>query len=560
MRARLALVDGDARPNTVDLAPERPISIGRSRDNTVVLPGEEQASRLHARVYFENGRWLLRDFGLNGTRVNDARVNQIAELSNGNEIRIGGVRFRFQVPEPGAAPPSVTQTVSDRSSAGETLNCPAPGPRWTVDELSAMNQFLGAAIEARDAMELARTAIQSLFYQTGAAMVGYFSLDPSDPVPKMIWPESAKPDESLARQLTRRMHRDHRLIWMAEDTAATIPNLSGAFNTSVADVLAIPLRSGRRSFGAFHLYKSNGYFSEHDRKFAESLAGHAAKVFRWLRTRRALEADTLRLRAALPDGDELVGDSPPMVALRAELARAAASARPILLRGEPGSGKTLAAREAHRRGPRSDAPFVVVRCTATPASLLEAELFGYRKGAFSGADKDFLGHVAQADEGSLFIDEIADLPPACQARLLQLIHSHTYRPLGATYDSRADVKIIAATSKDLAAEVSAGRFRADLLEAVQSIEVIVPPLRDHADDIQHLSQFFLDRLCAEYRREWLLTPQAVSCLRRHPWPGNVRQLRSILSHAASVAVHDDITESDLRPLLGQLTKTPNPSE
>jgi hypothetical protein len=550
MRARLALVDGDARPNTVDLAPEQPISIGRSRDNTVVLPHEEQASRLHARLYFENGRWLLRDFGLNGTRVDDARVNQIAELAHGNEIRIGSVRLKFQVPEPTAAPAGPAQTVSDRAAA-ETLAGGSPGPRWTVDELSAMNQFLGSAIESRDATELARTAIQSLLYQTGAAMVGYFNLDPSNPVPKLIWPESAKPDESLARQLTRRMHRDHRLIWLAEDTAVTLPNMSGSFNTSVADVLAIPLRSGKRTFGAFHLYKSNGYFSEHDRKFAETLAGHAAKIFRWLRSRRALEADTIRLRSALPDGDELVGDSPPMVALRTELARAAASPRPFLIRGEPGSGKKLAAREAHRRGPRADSPFVVVRLSATPTSLLEAEIFGYRKGAFSGADKDLPGHVAQADEGTLFIDEIADLPPACQTRLVQLIESHTYRPLGATYDSQADVKIIAASRKDLAAEVSAGRFRPELLSAIQKIEVVVPPLRNHADDIQHLSQFFLDRICAEYRHEWLLTPQAVQLLRRQQWPGNVRQLRSVLSHAASVAASDNITESDLQPLLGQ---------
>src|SRR5262249_41585347 len=128
MRARLAVLHGDAQPNEVDLAPERPISIGRSRDNTVVLPTEDQASRLHAPPHFENGRWLLRDFGLNGTRIDDARVNQVAELSDGSEIRIGGVRFRFNVPDPrasaGSNPGSGVKpgTVSDRSSAADTLN------------------------------------------------------------------------------------------------------------------------------------------------------------------------------------------------------------------------------------------------------------------------------------------------------------------------------------------------------------------------------------------------------------------------------------------------------
>src|SRR6478752_2755277 len=180
MRARLAVVDGDARPNAVDLAPERPISIGRSRDNTVVLPHEDQASRLHARVFFENGRWLLRDFGLNGTRIDDARVNQVAELADGNVIRIGGVQFRFQLPEPSKSASGVRgSTVADRATVADGPTACRPGPRWTADELSALNQFMAAAAEARELPELARAAVQSLFYQTGAALAGLFTLDPS---------------------------------------------------------------------------------------------------------------------------------------------------------------------------------------------------------------------------------------------------------------------------------------------------------------------------------------------------------------------------------------------
>jgi transcriptional regulator with GAF, ATPase, and Fis domain len=556
MRARLAVVDGDARPNVLDLIPERPISIGRSRDNTVVLPHEDQASRLHARLYFEGGRWLLRDFGLNGTRVDNARVNQVAELADGNEIKIGAVRLRFQVPDPSRS--SGTQhpgTVADRSGSGDTVNGSGPGLRWTVDELSALNQFMSAAIEAREPSELARAAVQSLYYQTGASLAGLFAIDPTDPVPKMIWPDSGKLDESLARQLTRRLHRDHRPVWLAEDTAATIANTSGTFHTSFADALALPLKSGGRVLGAFHLYKASGYFSERDRRFAEALAAHAAHVFRGLRTRRALEAETARLRAALPDGDEMVGDSPAMVALRAELIRAVVGPKPMLLRGEPGVGKNLAAREAHRRGPRADAPFVLVRCTATPDALLEAELFGYRKGAFSGAERDFPGHVAQADDGTLFLDEVADLPAECQAKLLQLIENKTYRPLGATYDGRVDVKIVAATRHDLMAEAAAGKFSADLAAVLHATEVVIPPLRSHREDIRHLAQYFLDRISAEYRRDWLLTPQAIQYLRRRSWPGNVRQLRCVLAHAALTVSSDDITDIDFQFLLGESLAT-----
>lgn len=558
MRARLAVVDGDACPNVLDLVPERPISIGRSRDNTVVLPHEDQASRLHARLYFEGGRWLLRDFGLNGTRVDNARVNQVTELADGNEIKIGAVKLRFQLPDPsrsGGSSHSGPGTIAERSGSADTVNSSGSGLRWTVDELSALNQFMSAAVEAREPNEFARAAVQSLYYQTGASFAGLFAIDPTDPVPKMIWPDSAKLDESLARQLTRRLHRDHRPVWLAEDTAATIANVSGTFHTSFADALALPLKSGGRVLGAFHLYKASGYFSERDRKFAEALTAHAAHVFRGLRIRRALEAETARLRATLPDGDEMVGDSPAMVALRAELIRSVVGPKPMLLCGEPGVGKNLAAREAHRRGPRADAPFVLVRCTATPDALLEAELFGYRKGAFSGADRDFSGHVAQADDGTLFLDEVADLPAECQAKLLRLIETKTYRPLGATYDSRVDVKLVAATRRDLAAEAKAGKFNADLASALQATEVIIPPLRSHREDIRHLAQYFLDRISAEYRRDWLLTPQAIQYLRQRSWPGNVRQLRCVLAHAALTVSTNDITDTDFQFLLGESVAT-----
>jgi len=546
MRAQLSLLDGDAKPNTVELAPERPISIGRSRDNTVVLAEEEQASRLHARLYYEGGRWLLRDFGLNGTRVDNARVNQVTELADGNEIRIGAVRFRFQLSDASRHSGSYSPTMIDRSAASETVAVQLPGPRWTNDELLALNQFMTAAIDARNPIELARALIQSLYYQAGAAFAGYFSLDPTNPVAKFVWPVEAKIDDSLARQLTRRMQRDHRVIWLAEDTAATVANPSGKFHTTHADALALPLKSGSKVMGAIHLYKASGYFSDRDRKYAETVVSFAAPLFRRMRKQRSLEAELTRLKSAVPDGEEILGDSPTMVALRAELARVASSTRPILFHGEPGVGKGLAARDVHRRGPRSEGPFVTVRCTNMPSNLVEAELFGYRKGAFSGADREYLGQVALADDGTLFFDEIADLPADCQVKLIKLMESRSYRALGATHDSPADVRLMFATAKDMSAEVKAGRFRGDLFTAIKACEVTVPALREHPEDIPHLAQFFLDRLAGECRHEWFLTPGAIHVLREKNWPGNVRQLRSVLAHTAASAETDQISEVDLR--------------
>jgi transcriptional regulator with GAF, ATPase, and Fis domain len=551
MRARLSLLDGDARPNVIELAPERPISIGRSRDNTVVLPEEEQASRLHARVYFESGRWLLRDFGLNGTRLDDARINQVAELADGNEIRIGRVKFKFQLPLPVPSPASgPTAATEHRSGAHETIAASTAGLRWTVEELNALNQLMGATVAARDAAEFSRTTAQALYYQTGATLVGFFTPDPTEPIAKSVWPEAGQVDEALARQLTRRVLRDHRIVWLAEDTVMTVPTHSVAGKGGYADAMALPLKVGGKVYGAIHLCKANGYFSERDRKFAESVCTFIAPLFRGLLTGRALEAEVARLRGALSDGDEIVGDSPAMVALRTALNRAGGNGRPVLFLGEAGAGKSLAAREAHRRGPRGESPFVIVRCSAIPPALLEAELFGYRKGGFSGADQDHPGHALQADDGTLFFEEIGDLTPDCQAKLLRLVERRSIRPLGATYDTRVDVRIVADTRKDLAVEAKAGRFRADLLAALRANEVSVPPLREHCEDIPHLAQYFLDRIGAECRREWVLEPAAMRLLSERPWPANVRQLKTVLAHASATAPDDAITEEGLRAYLG----------
>ena len=545
MQARLALLAGEAQPDALDILPDRPISIGRSRDNSVVLPQDDQASRLHARLYFEGGRWLLRDFGLNGTCIDDARVNQVAELADGNEIRIGGVRFSFHVADTPAGP-AARSTTERPTSTGEAR---PQSSRFGPDDLSALTQFMTGAVEARETSEVARLAVQSVFYQTGAAFAGLFNIDPTDPLPKVVWPEAAVGDDVLARQLTRRVQRENRVVWLAEDTAATMPT-SSHYAAEYADAIALPLKSGSRAAAALHLYKESGYFSERDRRFAEAVATFAAHVMNGHRSRRVLAAENARLKAGLTDGDELLGDSPVMAALRADLARAAAQPRPVLFHGEAGAGKAAAALEAHRRGPRGRGPFVAVRCASLPPALLEAELFGYRKGSFSGADRDHAGLAALAEDGTLYIDEVADLPTDCQAKLLRLIESRTVLQIGASTDTRLDVRVMAATRRDLGAEVAAGRLRADLVKAISTVVVTIPPLRDHAEDIPYLAQFFLDRIGAECRRTCRMTPDALKTLQGQPWPGNVRQLRCVLESTAALAGEDTITGEDLKAFLG----------
>jgi Nif-specific regulatory protein len=178
---------------------------------------------------------------------------------------------------------------------------------------------------------------------------------------------------------------------------------------------------------------------------------------------------------------------------------------------------------------------------------LEAELFGYKKGAFSGADRDHPGVFEQADEGTLFLDEVGELSLECQAKLLRVIEGKAFRPVGGTRDVRVDVRVIAATHRDLEADVKAGRFRQDLLFRLKVITLRVPPLRDHAEDVPELARFFLERLSVQCRRAFKLTPAAMRRLQAFSWPGNVRQLRAVLESAA-VMSESDLIDADALPL------------
>jgi Nif-specific regulatory protein len=188
---------------------------------------------------------------------------------------------------------------------------------------------------------------------------------------------------------------------------------------------------------------------------------------------------------------------------------------------------------------------VVVNCAAIAPTLLEAELFGYRKGAFSGADRDYPGLFERADEGTLFLDEVGELSLECQAKLLRVVEGKPFRPVGGTTDVKVDVRVIAATHRNLEQEVKGGRFRQDLFYRLRVINIKVPPLREHLDDVPELARFFLERLSVQCHRSFRLSPAALKALQNFGWPGNVRQLRAVLESAAVMGESDVIDSADL---------------
>jgi two-component system, NtrC family, response regulator PilR len=246
-------------------------------------------------------------------------------------------------------------------------------------------------------------------------------------------------------------------------------------------------------------------------------------------------------------GPRLLGHSAPMRQLREMIARVARSQAPVHVAGESGTGKELVARLIHLTGPRAESPFIAVNCGAIPSELMESELFGHKRGSFTGAVADKKGLVQSADGGTLFLDEVADLPLHMQVKLLRVIQEKTVRPVGETEEQPVDVRLLSATHRNLAEEVAVGRFREDLFYRINVIEMRVPSLRDRAEDIPELAQQILGRLARRIDSQHVeITADAMARLCGYAFPGNVRELENILERALTLCIGGRIQADDIR--------------
>jgi two-component system nitrogen regulation response regulator NtrX len=269
-----------------------------------------------------------------------------------------------------------------------------------------------------------------------------------------------------------------------------------------------------------------------------------------LRQKR-LEAENRELKQQVEHRWVMVGESPAIRALRAEIAQAAPSNGRVLIYGENGTGKELVARSVHALSRRKTGPFIEVNCAAIPEELIESELFGHVKGAFTGAVSDRRGRFEAADGGTIFLDEIADMSLKTQAKVLRVLQEQVVDPVGGTTSVKVDVRVLAATNKDLLAEIRAGRFREDLYFRLSVIPVFVPPLRDRDEDVPRLAEYFMSDLAREYgRRPKTFDAGAVAALRRYPWPGNVRELRNLIERLLIMVSGDRIGAQHLSFLDG----------
>jgi two-component system, NtrC family, nitrogen regulation response regulator NtrX len=261
---------------------------------------------------------------------------------------------------------------------------------------------------------------------------------------------------------------------------------------------------------------------------------------------RSLEAENRALRARVDAQHTMVGDSDAMAKLREQVAMAAPTNGRVLIFGENGTGKELVARSIHQLSRRRTGPFVEVNCAAIPEDLIESELFGHVRGAFTGAVADRRGKFELAHGGTIFLDEIADMSLKTQAKVLRVLQEQIMEPVGGSNRIKVDARVLAATNKDLTSEIRAGRFREDLYFRLNVVPIFVPPLRDRQEDIALFADHFMAMLAREYgRRPKTFESDAIAALKQYPWPGNVRELRNVIERLMIMVPGDRISSRDL---------------
>jgi two-component system response regulator HydG len=525
--------------------------LGRGMDCTIVLT-DPLCSRVHALVVFENDTWWVRDAGSrNGSFVNAQKIDE-AQLVEGVKIRVGSTEFVFHQGEslPSDAvghDMSVTQTIVRdtpiRSRDTGELVLSALRDSERAHDFLVLYQLSIKLLGCADPDEVVRTSLGLLYERCGASVVGFLWVsDEGKLKPKMVIPEEDTGTIILSESLTELVCRKGHAVWIDNQTASGNDESLSHF----ADAICVPLIHEKVTVGAIHLYLEYGRFKQAEYEIAISLANILVVALVRARQQAILTADHQRLVDKSAGGDEMIGESEPMQTLKGKIGRIAHATGCVLIRGESGAGKELVARAVHKQSPRADRPMLTVNCAAIPRDLMESQLFGHRKGAFTGADNDHVGWFEQADAGTLFLDEVGEMTLEGQAKLLRILEGHPFLPVGGTKEICTDVRVIAATNRDLREFVGEGKFREDLYYRLSVFELYIPPLRERGPDIERLVDHFFDHFRVQHGRQSLtLSPPAREKILSYQWPGNVRQLRNVIDSAVVMADGDSIEPDDL---------------
>lgn len=587
------------------------VTLGRDPNSRIVL-SDDRCSRNHCVVYYEESAWHIRDLGSrNGTTLNGVPVKETALLSEGAIIHLGTTELLFtselsrplDAPSSGsdaptretAKPPELVASkesdmnpvILDRKSrpgftSERTLDSDEVETGISLRETFAtLYQLIVGMMSAANTEQVCKTVLEGLLPAVGAD-IGAVLLFPEDAddrsepgnlrIVAYQAPEDA-PYRRVSTKLSGSVLREGEAILARGLSHAAAPAGFGSLRDIAAtSVICAPVRHEGRVHGVLHLYSRHAerQLNTNALELALAVGGHLATILDTLIQKESLTQSLRRaedqnksLSQLLEIESDLVGDSRPMRELRDSIARVALSDATVLIRGESGVGKELVSRAVHFNSKRHERPFVCVNCAALTETLLESELFGHEKGAFTGATERKAGKFEQADGGTLFLDEVGEMSPSIQAKFLRVLEGQSFERVGGHASIHVDVRIVAATNRNLEEAVENGEFRRDLLYRLQVIELYAPRLSEHSEDIPVLAKHLLDRACHRLGRPLMeFAPDALDKLCIYSWPGNVRELRNVVERAAVLTPGSLITARELlfSPLVGSETSEPSDPE
>jgi Nif-specific regulatory protein len=552
MEPKLVVLAGPTMGTIVSLTGDE-FSIGREKCCSLCLRSM-QVSRQHCVIRRGADQLKITDLeSTNGTFVNSVPVKECV-LSHGDEIRVGESVLQFFSHEDEVVSESSGNVIASSGmvvrsavelSTAETFNLQAhrdiaaqPAAGDMPRDLGTLVKFGATVSSLRGVEPLERALLQSALdiapAERGAVIL--VGGDPEEFQSTFTLEKAAggKTTIRVSREVIRRV-LDEGVAILSDDIQDDSSDAAEAVGSSGSkSILAVPLMVSDRKLGVLHLEsdKSDAAFDRRHLQLMTVMASIAAPALETARRMEWLEGEYRRVVADISSAHRLVGESRVMQEVREFIARVAPSDSSVLLGGESGTGKEVVARAIHASGPRAQGPFVAINCAALTDTLLESELFGHEKGAFTGAITQKRGKLEVANCGTVFLDEIGAMRHASQAKLLRVLDDHQFDRVGGTQPIKLDVRIIAATNTDLRKAIESGGFREDLLYRLNVVSLTIPPLRERAEDVPLLANYFAARHSAKCKRHIIgISPAAHRCLMAHDWPGNVRELDNAIERA-----------------------------
>jgi len=560
------VIAGPSKDSTIPL-PNGESTLGRDPTNAVAV-ADASVSRKHCLLrQEEDGRFQLKDLdSRNGTLVNGLAAKE-QWLRHGDEIATGDSVFLFLLEDEDQPLPASRVEFDDSHPTAETkvihpkevmylqpdrLLRELPATSQVARNLNALLKISRVVHAIRGLEELQAQLLDLIFEVVPAGRGAILLAEGTGQEFNCLYARTRQAGQPqlvrVSRTIALQVMKENVAILGLDVPSGKLRDVASLAASEVRSLLCVPLTVFQRSIGCIYLDSTNATnrFHEDHLQLLAAIAGISAVALDNARRLQWLEQENQRLTTEVRQEQSLVGEGVRMKEIFQFLTRVAPTESTVLLEGESGTGKELVARALHRNSPRGNKPFVAINCAAIPESLLESDLFGHERGAFTGAAVQKKGRLEVADGGVVFLDEIGELAPALQVKLLRVLQEREFERVGGTHTIKVDIRLIAATNRDLNEAVRTGEFRQDLYYRLAVVRLTMPPLREHREDIPMLTRHFVQK----YAKRSKVKPKAVSreamaALVNYEWPGNVRELENAIERALVMGSSDAVLLEDL---------------